>query len=67
MSTSADVAIPTRLKQMISTSKHMLTIFWSSLGFRVVRIPPKGVHFTTEYFRDDILEEIQRHRPTDIE
>jgi hypothetical protein len=41
----------------------MVTIFWSPLGFRVIRVLPKGVHFDAKYFRNNILSEIDRTRP----
>jgi hypothetical protein len=43
---------------MISTPKRMITIFWSPLSFRVIRVLPKGAHFDATYFRDNIFDEI---------
>jgi histone-lysine N-methyltransferase SETMAR len=52
---------------MIGSPKRMMTIFWSPLGFRVIRVLPKGVHFDAKYFRDNILSQIDRTRSTGSE
>jgi hypothetical protein len=41
----------------------MLTVFWSSLGFPLVQILPKGYRFNAEYLCNHILHEIDRIRP----
>jgi hypothetical protein len=43
---------------MLSSPKHMVTIFWLPLGFRVIRVLPKRAHFDATYFLDNILDEI---------
>jgi hypothetical protein len=61
--TRAEVAPPIIPRKMISSSKWMVTIFWSPLGFRVIRVLPKGAHFDATYFRDNILNDIDYTRP----
>ena len=56
-------AVPTRPRQTISSPKRMLIVFWSPLGFRLVRMLPKGVHLDAHYFCTNILAEIDRIRP----
>jgi histone-lysine N-methyltransferase SETMAR len=56
-------AIPTRPRQTIGSPKRMLTVFWSPLGFALVRMLPKGAHFDAHYFCTNILAEVDRIRP----
>jgi histone-lysine N-methyltransferase SETMAR len=56
-------AIPARPRQTISSPKRMLTVFWSPLGFPLVRMLPKGAHFDTHYFCTNILAGVDRIRP----
>jgi hypothetical protein len=65
--TRSEAPPPTIPKKMIRSPKRMVTIFWSPLGFRVIRVLPKGVHFDAKYFQDNILSEIDRTRPTGSE
>jgi hypothetical protein len=61
--TRAEVAPPTISKKMINSPKRMVTVFWSPLGFRVIRVLPKWAHFDATYFRDNIVDEINcNHR-----
>jgi hypothetical protein len=53
----------TRPRQIISSSKRMLTVFWSPLGFPLVQILPKGHHFHAEYLCNHRLHGIDRIRP----
>jgi hypothetical protein len=46
------------IQKMLSSPKHMITIFWLPLGFRVIRVLPKRPHFDATYFLDNILDEI---------
>jgi histone-lysine N-methyltransferase SETMAR len=41
----------------------MFTVFWSTLGFPLVQILPKGHRFNAEYLCNHILHEIDRIRP----
>jgi hypothetical protein len=49
---------------MISSPKRMVIIFWSPLGFRVIRVLPKGAHFHATYLRHNIIDEINCNRLT---
>jgi hypothetical protein len=62
--TRAEVAPPTISKKMISSPKRMVTIFWLPLGFRAIRVLPKGAHFDATHFRDNVFYEIDCTRPT---
>jgi hypothetical protein len=48
---------------MISSSKAMIVIFWSSLGFPVIQALPPQVTFTSEFFVDAILPHIVAAKP----
>jgi hypothetical protein len=41
----------------------MFTVFWSPLGFSVVRILPKGQHFDAQYFTTTIPSVKAENRP----
>jgi hypothetical protein len=43
----------------------LVTIFSSPHSFRIICILPKEACFIAEYFRDNIIEEIQGSRPAD--
>jgi hypothetical protein len=49
------LAIPRRA---ITSPKRMLAVFWSPLGFSLVEILPKGIHFDSQYFTSNILSAI---------
>jgi hypothetical protein len=65
--TRSEAPPPTILNKITGSPKRIVTIFWSPLGFRVLRVLPKEVHFDAKYFRDNILSEIDRTRPTGSE
>lgn len=56
----ADEIPPTRAKKMISDKKYMLTIFWNANGFTVIDVLPDGIKFNSEYFINNILEDIYK-------
>ena len=56
----ADEIPPTRAKKMISDKKYMLTIFWNANGFTVIHVLPDGIKFNSEYFINNILEDIYK-------
>jgi hypothetical protein len=63
----APLTIPTKT---IGSPRRMLTIFWSLLRFRiirVIRVVPKGAHFDATHFRDNILYDVDCIRPADSE
>jgi hypothetical protein len=54
--------VPTRLRRTITSSRQMLTVFWSLLGVFLVETLPKGIHFDSQYFCSNILSAIVRNR-----
>ena len=56
----ADEIPPTRAKKMISDKKYMLTIFWNANGFTVIDVLLEGLKFNSEYFINNILEDIYK-------
>jgi hypothetical protein len=54
---------PTRPKQTISSPEQMLIIFWSPLGFAVIKILPKGARVDAPYFCSEILSLIDQSQP----
>jgi hypothetical protein len=54
---------PMQSNQTIARPKRMLTVFWSPLGFLVVKIMPKGQHFDAHYFMSIILSVMAENRP----
>jgi hypothetical protein len=50
--------VTTRPRRMPATHKQMMTIFWSPLGFSLVEILPKGIHFDFQYFCSNSLSAI---------
>jgi hypothetical protein len=45
-------------RQMISSSKTMLTVVWNPHGIQLVNVLPKGQKWTSQYYIDHILPEI---------
>jgi hypothetical protein len=41
----------------------MFTVFWSPLGFSVVKILSKGQHFDGQYFTSTVLSVTAENRP----
>jgi hypothetical protein len=56
---------PTRARQIISTTKVLITIFWSPLGFPVIDPLPAGEKFTARYFCGNIAPQIAKQRSSD--
>jgi histone-lysine N-methyltransferase SETMAR len=65
--TRAEVASRAIPRKMIGSPKRMVAIFWSPLGFCVVRVLAKWAHFDATYFRDNILNDIDCTRCTGSE
>ena len=49
---------PDRIEQRIDSKKFMITIFWNPNGFLVVEALDDNMVFNADYFRDEILEQI---------
>jgi hypothetical protein len=56
---------PTSVRDIISTPKVMITIFWSPLGFPVIDALPAGENFTTQYLCDNIVPQVAEQRSSD--
>jgi hypothetical protein len=48
---------------MIASPKRMLAVFLSPLGFSLVEILPKGIHFDSQYFYYNILSVLVQNQP----
>lgn len=59
MYTDSKENVPKIPKRMISDTKFMYTIFWNPWKFYIVDVLPKGQKFNSEYFINNILEELQ--------
>jgi histone-lysine N-methyltransferase SETMAR len=64
MWTPEGATLPTRVRRTVASAKRMLTVFWSPLGFPVIKALPKGMRFNAEYFCSVILREIDANRPS---
>lgn len=49
---------PTRPKHTISSEKYMVTIFWNPNGFLIVEAMDDNMKFNSDYFINEILEQI---------
>ena len=49
---------PDRIEQKIGSKKYMVTIFWNPNGFLIVEALDDNMVFNADYFRDEILEQI---------
>ena len=50
-----------KIKPTIGAKKYMLTIFWNTYGFHLVKILPEGIIFNDDYFITEILEPIYQN------
>jgi hypothetical protein len=50
--------VPQRVKQTIGTGEFMLTILWGLDGFHVVDLMPEQHRFDTQYFLEQIMQEL---------
>ena len=50
-----------KIKTTIGVKKYMLTIFWNTFGFPLVKILPEGMTFNDDYFITEILEPIYQN------
>ena len=58
---------PDRIKQKIDSKKYMVTIFWNPTGFLIVEALDDDMVFNSDYFRDEILEQIKDRTSDDRE
>jgi hypothetical protein len=58
--------VQTRPRRTISNPKQMPTVFWSPLGFSLIKSLPKGIRFDSQYFCCNILSAIVQNRPSEI-
>jgi hypothetical protein len=54
---------PERPRHTIQDPKTMMIIAWNPLGFHLIKVLPKGMSFSAEYYRDNILTELLPLRP----
>jgi hypothetical protein len=57
--------VPTRPRRTIASSKRMLAVFWSPLGFSHVEILSKGILFDSQSFYSNILSAIIQNPPSE--
>jgi hypothetical protein len=55
----ADADTPEVAKQLINTSKTMITIFWNPFGIQVLAVLPEKTSFDAEYFINYVLIPIE--------
>ena len=58
---------PTRTKKTIISKKYMITIFWNPNGFHVVEALADNMVFNSDYFINEILEQINFQTSMDRE
>jgi hypothetical protein len=52
--------IPERERQTIQSKKFMLTLFWNSPGFHLIKVLEKGRKFNAGYYIAEILEALSQ-------
>jgi hypothetical protein len=57
--------MPTQRRRTIASPERTLAVFWSQLGFSLVEILPKGIHYESQYFCSNVLSAIVQNRPSE--